>query len=122
MSIKVKEVAFIFHPVSDIARARQFYEGLLGLKAGMQGEFAPGTWWIEYDVGGTALAVSNVSPPSGAAGATVALEVADLDAALAAVRAAAVPVTIDVQEFPPCRMFEVQTADGHKIMFHQRKP
>jgi predicted enzyme related to lactoylglutathione lyase len=122
MSIKVKEVAFIFHPVSDIARARQFYEGLLGLKAEMQAEFGAGTWWIEYDVGGTALAVSNVSPPSGEAGAVLALEVADLDASLAAVRAAGVPVTLDVQEFPPCRMFEVKTADGHKVMLHQRKP
>jgi predicted enzyme related to lactoylglutathione lyase len=121
MSIKVKEVAFIFHPVSDIARARQFYEGLLGLRAGTQGEFAPGTWWIEYDVGGTALAVSNVSAPSGEAGAILALEVADLDASLAEVKAAGVTLTLEVQDFPPCRMFEIKTADGHKIMLHQRK-
>lgn len=121
MSMQIKEIAFVFHPVSDIARARKFYEGLLGLKAGMQGEFAPGTWWIEYDVAGTALAVSNVSPPSGESGAVLALEVADLDASLAAVKAAGIPLTIEVQDFPPCRMFEVKTADGHKIMFHQRK-
>jgi hypothetical protein len=30
MSIHVKEVAYIFHPVSDIARGRGFYEKLDG--------------------------------------------------------------------------------------------
>ena len=32
MSIQVKEVAFVFHPVTDILRARKFYEEFLGLK------------------------------------------------------------------------------------------
>ena len=61
-SIQVKELAFIFHVVTDIPRARQFYEGLLGLKTGMQIEFGPGQWWIEYDIAGQALALSNGIP------------------------------------------------------------
>lgn len=54
MSIQIKEVAFVFHPVTDIARARKFYQDLLGLKMLVQVEFAPGQWWIEYDIAGQA--------------------------------------------------------------------
>jgi catechol 2,3-dioxygenase-like lactoylglutathione lyase family enzyme len=121
MPVKIKEVAFVCHTVADIARAREFYGNLLGLKAGLEMEFAPGVWWIEYDVGSVALAVTNGQPPAGAGGASVALEVSDFDGALAAVRAAGIPLTIEPQDFAPCRMFGVNSPDGYAIMFHQRK-
>lgn len=119
MSIKVKELAFVFHPVTDVGRARKFYEGLLGLKTGMQIEFGPGQWWIEYDIAGQALALSNAIP--GKPSAALALEVADLDAALKDVKAANYKVTTDLMEFPPCRMFQVSDPDGNEITLHQRK-
>ena len=121
MSIQVKEIAFVFHPVADIARARDFYEKLLGLKIGLQLEFEPGAWWIEYDIAGVALAISNVEPVSRGAGAGLALEVASLDETLAAIRAAKIPVTLGPQNLPPCRLFRVSSPDGHSITFHQRK-
>ena len=119
MSIQVKEFAFVFHPFTDLAATRKFYEELLGLKIGLQIEFAPGQWWIEYDVAGQALSVSNAMPckPSSA----LALEVADLDAARAAVQAAGAAVASDVLEFPPCRMFIVRDPAGNEITLHQRK-
>ena len=119
MSVNVKEVAFVFYPVTDVARARAFYEGLLGLKVGFQIEFGPGQWWIEYDIAGQALSISNAMP--GKTASALALEVADLDAALAAVKAAGAPIANDVMEFPPCRMFVVQDPDGNQITLHQRK-
>jgi predicted enzyme related to lactoylglutathione lyase len=119
MNIPIKEVAFIFHVVTDVARARKFYEGLLGLKIGMQIEFAPGQWWIEYDISGQALAISNAMPGSPAA--SLNLEVADLDAALATARATGVTVAFDVMEFPPCRLFAIKDPDGNQIGLHQRK-
>lgn len=121
MPIKIKEVAFVCHPVSDIARARDFYGKLLGLKTGMEVEFHPGAWWIEYDVAGVALAITNAFPAEGQGGASLALEVAGLDEALAAVKAAGIAVTIEPAEFPPCRMFGIHSPDGHTIMFHERK-
>jgi catechol 2,3-dioxygenase-like lactoylglutathione lyase family enzyme len=121
MSIKIKEVAFVCHPVADIARARAFYEKLLGLKILLELEFAPGNWWIEYDVSGVALAVSNAGPPAGAGGTSLALEVDDLGQALAAVKAAGIALTIEPQEFPPCNMFGINSPDGHPIIFHKRK-
>ena len=119
MSIQVKEVAFVFHPVTDIPRARKFYEEFLGLKVGMQVEFGPGQWWIEYDIAGQALAMSNAMPSAPSASLT--LEVANLDASLAAARAAGVTIAFDVMEFPPCRMFAVKDPDGNQIGLHQRK-
>ncbi len=119
MSIQIKEVAFVFHPVTDVTRACKFYEGLLGLKIGLQVEFAPGQWWIEFDVAGVALAISNAVPGTPASSLT--LEVANLDAALAAVRAAQVALAFDVMEFPPCRMFAIKDPDGNQINLHQRK-
>ena len=122
MSIKIKEVAFIYHPVTDVARARGFYEKLLGLKTGMEVEFAPGVWWIEYDIAGVALAVSNAMPAAGGVGGDgLALEVEDLDQALATVRAAGITLTVEPQDFTPCRMFAFNSPDGHSIMFHKRK-
>ena len=120
MSIQVKEVAFVFYPVTDVARARKFYETLLGLMIGMQIEFGPGQWWIEYDIAGQTLALSNAMP--GKPASALALEVADLDAAHAAVKAAGYTISTDTMEFPPCRMFIVKDADGNEITLHQRKP
>jgi predicted enzyme related to lactoylglutathione lyase len=119
MSIQVKELAFVFYPVTDVARARKFYEGLLGLKTGLQVEFGPGQWWIEYDIAGQALAISNAMP--GKPASALALEVADLDASLQAVKAAGYAVANEIMEFPPCRMFIVKDADDNEITLHQRK-
>ncbi len=119
MSIQVKELAFVFHAVKDIPAARKFYEELLGLKVSLQVEFGPGQWWIEYDLAGQALAISNAMP--GTPQSSLTLEVASLDDALAAVKAAGVPLAFDVMEFPPCRLFAIKDPDGNQVGLHQRK-
>lgn len=122
MSIQVKEIAFVYHRVTDIARARRFYEELLGLTVGIEYEGAPGKWWIEYDVGGVAFAIKNFDPSVGKGSAVLALEVTDIEAAFAAVRAADIPVTEELTEFPRCRSFAVKDPDGNEIILHQLKP
>ena len=119
MSIQVKELAFVFHPIKDVAAARKFYEGFLGLKVGMQVEFGPDQWWIEYDIAGQALAMTNAMP--GTPQSSLALEIADLDGALQTAKAAGVELVGDTMEFPPCRMFRVKDPDGNQITLHQRK-
>jgi len=119
MSIKIKELAFVYHPVTDVARARKFYEGLLGLKTGMEIEFGPGQWWIEYDIAGQALAVSNAMPGTPASSLT--LEVESLDDSMTAARAAGVEIAFETMEFPPCRIFGIKDPDGNQIGLHQRK-
>jgi predicted enzyme related to lactoylglutathione lyase len=119
MSIQIKEFAFVFHPVTDVARARKFYEGLLGLKANVEIEFAPGQWWIEYDIAGQALAISNAM--TGTPSPSLTLEVVDLDAAVAAARTAGATVAFELMEFAPCRLFGIKDPDGNQIGLHQRK-
>ncbi len=119
MSLQVKELAFVFHPFTDLVATRKFYEEILGLKIGFQIEFHPGQWWIEYDIAGQALSVSNAMP--GKPSSALALEVVDLDAALATVKTAGVPISNEVMEFPPCRMFIVKDPAGNEITLHQRK-
>jgi predicted enzyme related to lactoylglutathione lyase len=122
VNIKIKEIAYFCHPVADIARARAFYEKLLGLRIDFELEIESGIWWIEYDIAGVALAVSNAMPATGSGCASLALEVDNLDETLASIKAANVTLTLDVQDLPPCRMFGISTPDGHNIMFHQHKP
>jgi predicted enzyme related to lactoylglutathione lyase len=118
MPIQVKELAFVYHPVTDVPRARKFYEDLLGLKVGLQVELAPGKWWIEYDVAGQALAITNMM--TGKPASTLALEVADLTAALKAVEAAAYKVVAPIAVYGKCRMFQVADADGNELTLHSR--
>lgn len=83
--IKITEVAFVAYPVSDISRARNFYENVLGLSPGdMDDEIEgmPGKQWIEYELGNMTLAISNAWEPSGASEPTLAFEVPDLDEAV----------------------------------------
>ena len=59
--MKVMEIAFTSYPVTDLKRARQFYEGVLGLQ---QARFfgKENTGFVEYDIGPGTLAIGNVAP------------------------------------------------------------
>lgn len=56
MAHPFKKVAFTCYPVTDMKRARSFYEGLLGLQPGDNFQDA----WQEYDFGGTTFAISSM--------------------------------------------------------------
>jgi len=122
MSIQPLEIAFAMYPVSDVARAREFYEQKLGLKVDTAMEFAPGQWWIEYEIGPSGLGITNFAQPSCKKGPSVAIEVADFEAALATVQAASLPVTWGPNDTPVCRSFGVTDPDGNELFFHKRKP
>jgi predicted enzyme related to lactoylglutathione lyase len=111
----------VYYHVADIVRAREFYEQLLRLKVAIEYEGAPGKWWIEYDIAGATFAIENFDPRGDRAAAGLALEVADIDAALAAVQAANIPLAQDLTEFPRCRSFAIKDPDENEIIFHQRK-
>src|SRR5262249_60840626 len=91
--MKIKEIGFVAIPISDIPRARKFYEGVLGLHVSDE---MMGGRWIEYTVGDNALAIANVGEewkPS-AQGTGAALEVEEFDEAINELRSQGVP-------FPP---------------------
>jgi predicted enzyme related to lactoylglutathione lyase len=118
--MKVKEIGFVAIPVTDVGRARKFYEDVIGLKP--SAEFLEGRW-VEYGIGMGTLAIANVNmdwKPSNQ-GTSAALEMEDFDAAIEELRRAKVAFAADPFESPVCRMAVVQDPDGNKLIIHKLK-
>lgn len=115
----IREIAFCFYPVTDMARARAFYEGHLGLTVAMNHE----DLWVEYEIGGTTLAITTMMQghQPGAKGAGVALEVSDFDAAIANLRAKGAKFLLEPMDTPVCRMAAIADPDDNGLLLHQRK-
>ncbi len=114
----IKEIAFTAFRVTDLAKARAFYEGVLGLAVTTE----YGGVWIEYEIGAGTFVIQTVTEgaPSGYRGA-IAFEVDDLDATVATLQAANTPVVMATNESPICRYTMVTDPDGNPVMIHQRK-
>ena len=120
--INVTAFAFTGYPVTDIATSRAFYEGLLGLKSNVSFEHG-GKHWIEYDLGDSTLAITNMSEqwkPS-ADGPAIACEVADFDAAIADLRKAGTPFVIEPMDSGICRLAVVLDPAGNSLAIYHRK-
>ena len=105
----------------DIARARQFYEELLGLS--VSDEMMGGNW-VEYSVGDNTLAIANVGEqwtPSDE-GTAAALEVEDFDKTIKHLKDRQVRFAAEPFETPCCRMAVIQDPDGNKLIIHKLKP
>lgn len=107
--------------VQDAARARAFYEDILGLKRGLA---SPEGTWTEYDLpGGGCLALFRHPDPAamtrGSGGASVALEVADLDALNERLTAAGVAYQGGMIHGPNCRMSNILDSEGNAIILHE---
>ena len=119
--MKVNALAFVGIPVTDLKRARAFYEGVLGLKVA---EEMMGGQWVEYNLGNNTLAIANVGPqwtPSDQ-GTGAALEVDDFDGAVKWLKDQDVPFAVEAFESPCCRMAIIQDPDGNNIVIHKLKP
>ena len=116
--IRIKEIAFTGYPVTDMPRARAFYEELLNLKTSIVFEHE-GKHWIEYDIGPGTLAISNMSAsqwkPS-ADGPAVALEVEEFDPAISAFKQAGVKFAIEPMDTGVCRMAIISDPDGNSAI------
>ena len=119
--IQVTAVAFTGYPVTDMTRARAFYEGLLQLKPTATWE-NDGRYWIEYDIGPATLAISNMWPSWRPAtdGPVVALEVAYFDAAIADLRLGGVKFTLEPLDSGSCHLAIVGDPDGNSVLIHHR--
>jgi len=118
--MKINEAAFFAYPVTDLARARKFYEGILGLKHTGEPTTVP---WIEYDLGNATLGLGSYEGwvPS-LDGAMLALEVDDFEKSVSALREAGVPFHLDSMETPICHFAIVRDPDDNAVMIHKRKP
>jgi predicted enzyme related to lactoylglutathione lyase len=115
-----QKIAFTLLSVTDPVRARGFYEKTLGLQRGLA---SPNGVWTEYDLpGGGCLALfchhdpKLASPPGGA---SVAFEVADLEAVNKRLRKAGVKYQGDVIHGPNCRMSNILDSEGNALILHQ---
>lgn len=120
--MKVTEIAFTAYPVTDMPRARSFYEGVLGLKPGMVSGPTPEMQWVEYEIGTHTLAITNMPPDwnPNRDGGSAALEVEDFDGAIAELKAARVVFRVDPFESPICHMAVIADPDGNSLVIHRR--
>jgi len=119
--MKIKNIAFVGIPVTDINRARDFYEGVLGLESSE--EMGQGHW-VEYAIGDGTLALANFPnqwKPS-PEGTSVALEMENFEEAIARLKDRKVVFDAEPFESPCCRMAVVADPDGNKIIIHKLKP
>ena len=119
--MKINALAFVGIPVTDMNRARIFYEEVLGLKVS---EEMMGGKWVEYSLGNNPLAIASVGPqwlPSDQ-GTGAALEVENFDAAIKWLKERRVPFTTEPYESPCCHMAIITDPDGNNIVIHKLKP
>ena len=120
--MQIAEIAFIGYPVTDVERARGFYEGTLGLSP-TRTFGGDDRLWIEYALGPTTFAISNMAKekwkPS-PDGPNVAFEVTDFEAAIAELKAKQIPFDLEPMETPVCWMAVIADPDGNKLTVHKR--
>ena len=121
--MKFTGIAFFAYAVSDVPRARAFYEGVLGLKPNSDFDGSGNPHWVEYDIGAATMGIGcapGLFEPS-TKGASAALEVEDFEEALALVKTKALPIAMGPHDFPSCRMVMISDPDGNRITLHKRK-
>jgi predicted enzyme related to lactoylglutathione lyase len=119
--VKIKNIAFVGIPVTDMKRAREFYEGVLGLET--SDEMGHGKW-VEYAIGDDTLAIGSVGDqwkPS-ADGTSVAIEMENFDEAIKRLKDRHVRFAAEPFESPCRHMAVVQDPDGNKLIIHKLKP
>jgi predicted enzyme related to lactoylglutathione lyase len=117
--MKINKIAFVGIPVTDMKRARAFYEDVLGLQPDPE---MTGQHWTEYSIGDGTLAIACVGEqwkPSNE-GTSAALEVENLEEAIA--RFQERKIAYDKVDSPVCRMAIIEDPDGNKLIIHKLKP
>ena len=118
--IDVERVDYIRVPVTDIDAANHFYGELLGLR---RNHNSPDEDWVEYEAGNLTLAVMTPDthdyeftalPPS-----TIALRVADVEAAKAKLEEAGLEVG-EMWDSGKCRGAGVNDPAGNRVLLHRR--
>lgn len=121
--MKITEIAFSSYPVTDVPRAKAFYEGVLGLQCTMDHDMGEKGHWIEYDIGAGTLGLGKYpgwKPTSD--GCTVGLEVDDFEAAVKVIQESGASINMGPFETPVCHMLMISDPDGNPLIIHKRKP
>ena len=118
----IQEIAFTVYAVTDMKKARAFYEGVLGLIPSPEYDGTKSANWIEYNIGtGTFAIGSSPDWKTSQDGASVAFEVSDFDDFVKKLKDKGVPFKMEAQNFPTCSMAVVRDPDMNNILIHKRK-
>src|SRR5713101_5222503 len=117
--MKIKDIAFVSCAVSDMSRARAFYESVLVLKP--NAPVGPNPYCIEYDAGSGTIAIeSNPDWPVSPDGMSVTFEVEDFDAAIRHLRHHDVAFFLGSCETKVCHWAAFRDPDGNRLVIHKR--
>ncbi len=109
----VKHIAFTSYPVKDMARARKFYEGALGLEKGGDYEGK----WVEYYLDNGCFAITTMFAGLGSG---IAFEVDDVDKTYETLVAAGGEPHREPFATPGCRIALVNDPDGNIVTLHAK--
>jgi len=120
--MNITEIAFTSYAVTDVLRARSFYEGLLGLVPASVFE-KDGMAFIEYQLGQHWFSIGSGAPSfvPGPQGGTVVFEVDDFESMIAKIKSAKIPFILEPQDTGVCQMALIEDPDHNRIMIHKRK-
>ena len=121
--MKIRGTDFVVYQVSDMDKSIAFYRDTLGMELeGYVEEFG----WAEFTATPTTLALldpakfeEGAKPRPG--GASIALAVEDVRAAVEEVKGKGVKVIMDAMETPVCWYAIVADPDGNPVGLHARK-
>ena len=117
--MKIIQYSFVCYPTKDMAKARAFYEGVLGLVP--NGEYTSDQF-TEYNIGDSALALGNMDGfEPNAGGGCAAFEVEDFDGVMKELKEKGVSFIFGPMETPVCHMAQLKDPDGNSLMIHRRK-
>jgi predicted enzyme related to lactoylglutathione lyase len=113
----IKRLQNIFYVSGDIAKARQFYEGVLGLEP----RFADGERWVQFSVAGANFALgAPAEAPPGAQGGVAVFEVDSLAQLRAKLEAHGVDIVAERDMGAHGRTFAVRDPSGNFVQFFER--
>jgi len=116
--MKVERVDFVSFLTQDIARAKEFYAGTIGLEIESEGEHD-----MEFRAGQVTLDVfdpSSIGQPFAPSPAGLALRVDDVDAARAELEAKGVVFDGETIVTGVCKQAWFKDPDGNALMLHRR--
>ena len=119
--MKIRNIAFTGYPVTDLQRARDFYESVLGLVPSWVNDKGEDGAWIEYELGSGTFAISNIAKdwkPS-PDGPSIAFEVEDFEGTIAELKANHVVFGMEPFTTEVCRMALIADPDGNLVIIHK---
>lgn len=112
----------VYYMAQDFARARKFYEDVLGMKPTAEMPTEGGSSFVEYELAdGAAFGLGHMPDAPWHPGGGAMFAVGDVKAALERAKAAGAQVVFDFMDLEPCQMAWLTDTEGNGFCLHHRK-